>query len=228
MWVCDGMTTKWAAFHSIHIRGERDKRGISEESASLHPVHHLNGPKTRQRWELSSPASEQHHQNNDMREIHPFGRDDARTNTNMYTQFIRSFDFFLHFFIMIFYDVCMFYLFAEHNFCFGVGGGGRGAAAAKAKCVCVYIETPNSLSVDIVLASCSCWLCAAQKRGHFLWFHSDFKSNFDMRSEYWFERSIAVQAFTPATHRRPTHTHENKCVAYIYWLPGCKMLGVRH
>lgn len=137
------------SIRSTYGERERQARHIRRE-CKFTPSTSFEWAKNQTEMGIKQPskqASKQHHQNNDMREIHPFGRDDARTNTNMYTQFIRSFDSFFHFFIMIFYDVCMFYLFAEHNFCFGVGGGGgRGAAAAaKAKCVCIHRNTKLSV-----------------------------------------------------------------------------------
>lgn len=129
-------------------------------------------------------------------------------------------------------------------------GGAAATFAAKSVCVCVS-KMPHSLlgSVSIYIhisfGMMSCWLAVA--RGaicFFLWFHSDFKSNFDMRSEYWFERPIAIWARASHTHilffcflffflvaasataafrcRRPTHSRNKKSmVGHTYIFIDC-------
>lgn len=73
----------------------------------------------------------------------------------------------------------------------GVSASAAVVVAAKSvrTCVCVCIASHTLLwlpSLDV------CWLSIISnvanslpaRGGYFLWFHSDFKSNFDMRSEY--------------------------------------------
>lgn len=125
--------------HSIDIR--RDKRSISDEH-KFTPSTSFEWAKTRQRWELSSQqASSITKITICVKSIHLDAM--ARTNTNMYTQFIRSFDFFF-IFLLWFFMTCACFICSQNIIPVLVVVVVMVLLLLLQQSICVCIEIPNS------------------------------------------------------------------------------------